>query len=185
MSKRAGLLLFVAFAALFLTVNRDAYRGYFQDDEIDNLSWAPYLSTMDFVKGALTPRFQPNNFRPVGHYYFHAAEQLFGLDFPKYVAVIHAIHLVNVWLLWLLARRLGAKPFAAGAACAFFAFHMALFDNFWKPMYVFDILCAAFAPAKPETVLRAAALGAELRRILAGVQIQGACGDAAHGPGLL
>ena len=144
MSKRSGLILFTLLAALFLIVNRGAYSGYFQDDEIDNLSWAPYLSTMDFVKGALTPRFQPNNFRPVGHYYFHAAEQLFGLDFPKYVAVIHAIHLLNVWLLWLLARRLGATPFAAGAACAFFAFHMALFDNFWKPMYVFDILCATF-----------------------------------------
>jgi len=52
MSKRAGLLLFAAFAALFLTVNRDAYRGYFQDDEIDNLSWAPYLGPLDFLQGA-------------------------------------------------------------------------------------------------------------------------------------
>src|SRR5204863_3634971 len=90
MSKRFGLILFVLLAALFLIVNRGAYAGYFQDDEIDNLSWAPYLSSLDFLKGALTPRFQPNNFRPVGHYYFHAAEKLFGLDFPKYVAVIHA-----------------------------------------------------------------------------------------------
>src|SRR5436190_3072930 len=144
MSKRSGLILFALLAALFLIVNRGAYTGYFQDDEIDNLSWTPYLSSLDFLQGALTPRFQPNNFRPVGHYYFHAAEKLFGLDFPKYVAVIHAIHLLNVWLLWLLARRLGAKPFAASAACAFFAFHMALFDNFWKPMYVFDVLCAMF-----------------------------------------
>jgi hypothetical protein len=144
MSKRSGLILFALLAALFLIANRGAYSGYFQDDEIDNLSWAPYLSPLDFLKGALTPRFQPNNFRPVGHYYFHAAEELFGLDFPKYVAVIHAIHLLNVWLLWLLARRLGAKPFAAGAGCAFFAFHMALFDTLWKPMYIFDILCAMF-----------------------------------------
>ena len=144
MSKRAGLLLFVAFAALFLTVNRDAYRGYFQDDEIDNLSWAPYLAPLDFLKGAATPRFQANNFRPVGHYYFHAVEEIAGLDFPVYVAVLHAFHLFNVWLLWLVARRLGARPFAAAAACLFFGLHMALFDNFWKPMYVFDVLCAAF-----------------------------------------
>jgi hypothetical protein len=144
MSKRAGLLLFMAFAALFLTVNRDAYRGYFQDDEIDNLSWAPYLGPLDFLKGAATPRFQANNFRPVGHYYFHAVEEIAGLDFPVYVAVLHAFHLFNVWLLWLLARRLGAKPFAAAAACLFFGLHMALFDNFWKPMYVFDVLCATF-----------------------------------------
>src|ERR1019366_3635457 len=120
MSKRAGLILFVAFAALFLTVNRDAYRGYFQDDEIDNLSWAPYLGPLDFLKGAATPRFQANNFRPVGHYYFHAVEEIAGLDFPVYVAVLHAFHLLNVWLLWLVARRLGATPFAAAAACLFF-----------------------------------------------------------------
>jgi hypothetical protein len=144
MSKRAGFLLFAAFAALFLTVNRDAYRGYFQDDEIANLSWAPNLEPLDFLKGIVTPRFQANNFRPVGHYYFHAVEQIAGLDFPVYVALLHAFHLLNVWLLWLLARRLGAAPFAAAAACLFFGLHMALFDDFWKPMYVFDVLCATF-----------------------------------------
>jgi hypothetical protein len=144
MSKRVGLLLFVAFAALFLTVNRDAYRGYFQDDEIDTLSWAPYLGPLDFLQGAATPRFQTNNFRPVGHYYFHAVEEIAGLNFPVYVAVLHAFHLLNVWLLWLVMRRLGAAPFAAAAACLFFGLHMALFDSFWKPMYVFDVLCATF-----------------------------------------
>jgi hypothetical protein len=144
MSKRAGLLLFAAFAALFLTVNRDAYRGYFQDDEIDNLSWTPYLGPLDFLKGAITPQFQANNFRPVGHYYFHAVEEIAGLDFPIYVAVLQAFHLLNVWLLWLVARRLGAPVFAVAAACLFFGLHMALFDDFWKPMYIFDVLCATF-----------------------------------------
>ncbi|MCX6628138.1 MAG: hypothetical protein NTW28_10985 [Candidatus Solibacter sp.] len=144
MPKRGGLLLFVGFAALFLTVNRDAYRGYFQDDEIDNLSWAPYLGPLDYLKGVATPRFQVNNFRPVGHYYFHAVEEIAGLEFPVYVAVLHGFHLLNVWLLWLVARRLGATAFAAAAACLFFGVHMALFDNFWKPMYVFDVLCATF-----------------------------------------
>ena len=108
MSKRTGLILFVAFAALFLAVNRDAYRGYFQDDEIDNLSWTPYLPASDYLKAVLTPRYFPNNFRPVGHYYFHVVEELAGLDFPVYVAVLHGFHLLNVWLLWLVARRLDA-----------------------------------------------------------------------------
>src|SRR5471030_774732 len=144
MSKRSGLMWFLLMAALFLAMNRGAYRGYFQDDEIDNLSWAPQVPVTDFLKGVVTPRFFVNNFRPVGHFYFHAGEGFFGLEFPGYVAVIHAIHLLNVWLLWLLARRLGAAPLPAGAACAFFAFHMALFDAVWKPMYVFDVGCAAF-----------------------------------------
>jgi hypothetical protein len=144
MSMRAGVVWFLVLAALFLAMNRDAYRGYFRDDELDNLSWAPHVSVADYLKGIVTPRFFENNFRPVGHFYFYAAEAFFGLEFPGYVAVIHAIHLLNVWLLWLLARRLGASPVAAAGACAFFAFHMALFDAVWKPMYVFDVSCATF-----------------------------------------
>ena len=144
MSKRRGVVLFVALAALFLAANRGAYRGYFQDDELDTLSWARYGAFTDYLKGAASPVFQENNFRPAGHFYFHEAEYLFGLDFPKYVAVIHLFHLLNVWLVWALARRLGASTVAAGAGAVLFAFHMALFDAVWKPMYVFDVLCATF-----------------------------------------
>src|SRR5207237_4234966 len=89
----------------------------------------------------------PNNFRPVGHYYFHAVEEISGLNFPVYVGVLQALHVLNVWLLWLLMRPLGATAASAAAACCFFGLHMALFDNFWKPMYVFDVLCASFSLA--------------------------------------
>ena len=147
MSRRAGLLAFLLLPALFLAVHREAYRGYFQDDEIDILGWTPYAPATAYLKAALSPRFEPDNFRPVGHYYFHAAESLFGLDFPAYVAILHAIHLLNVWLVWLLARRLGASAIAAGAGAVVIAFHMALFDAVWKPMYVFDVLCATFCLA--------------------------------------
>ncbi|MBS1858340.1 MAG: hypothetical protein JST11_23415 [Acidobacteria bacterium] len=145
MSLRRGIAVFALFAAIFLLANRSAYRGWFQDDEIDNLSWTPWLAPLDYLKGAVTPLYQPNNFRPAGHFYFYAVEAAAGLNFPVYVAVLHAVHLLNVWLLWLIVRRLGASPLAAASACAFFGLHMALFDDFWKPMYVFDVLCAAFS----------------------------------------
>jgi hypothetical protein len=35
----------------------------------------------------------------------------------------------------------------AAAGGLFFAFHMAVFDAYWKPMYVFDVLCGLFAVA--------------------------------------
>src|SRR5215471_18263849 len=87
-SRRHGLILFLLLAAVFLIVNREAYQGYFQDDELDNLSWTLLLPDTDYLRGALTPLFQPNNFRPAGHFYFHAAEYFCGLGFPWYVAVI-------------------------------------------------------------------------------------------------
>jgi hypothetical protein len=145
MSRWRGLFLFAIFSLLFLIVNRAAYKGYFQDDEMNNLSWTPAVALKDYAVGAITPRFQPNNFRPVGHFYFYAAERFFHLDFRGYVAVLHLIHLLNVWLLWLAARKLGASVLAAGVGCAFFGFHMALFDVFWKPMYVFDLLCGTLS----------------------------------------
>jgi hypothetical protein len=144
MTKRSATVCVVILVGLFLVANRAAYKGYFQDDELDNLSWAPRAEPLTFLTGILTPRFAPNNFRPVGHFYFHEGGRLFGLDFPKYVAVLQLFHLFNVWLLWLVARQLRAPPAAAYFACLFFALHMALFDAFWKPMYVFDVLCGAF-----------------------------------------
>lgn len=136
--------LFLALAAGFLLLNRAAYQGYFQDDELDNIGWTQFGSAAEYFKGVVTPQFFVNNFRPVGHFYFHEAALHFGLAFPKYVAVLHALHLLNVWLLWVLLRRLGAGEFAAGAACVVFGLHMALFDAFWKPAYVFDVLCGTF-----------------------------------------
>jgi hypothetical protein len=139
-----GLALFLLMAMLFLISNRGAYQSYFQDDELDNLSWAPSLPLSTFARGLATARFTSDNFRPVGHFYFWLAGRMFGLDFPKYVFPLHAIHLLNVWLLWLLIRKLGGSDFGACAGALLFAFHMAVFDIYWKPMYVFDLLCATF-----------------------------------------
>ena len=110
MSGRTGSILFLLLAAAFLAADRGAYSGYFQDDEFNTLSWTRSTPVSEYVEAALTPRFLTNNFRPVGHFYFRAAERLFGLDFRGYVAVVQVLHLLNVWLLWLLARRLGAGP---------------------------------------------------------------------------
>jgi hypothetical protein len=146
MSRRTGAILFLLLAAVFLVLNQAAYRGYFQDDDINSMQWTRWGAASEYLKGTLSPVFE-NSYRAVGFYYYHAAEHAFGLDFPKYVAVIQAIHLLTVWLLWLLMRRLGSPPLAAAAACVFFAVHAALFDAVWKPMYVFDLLCGTFSVA--------------------------------------
>jgi hypothetical protein len=69
------------------------------------------------------------------------------LDFRKYIFPLHALHLLNVLLIYLVARKLKLAPFHACAAALFFAINMAVFDVFWKPMYVFDLLCATFCLA--------------------------------------
>lgn len=141
MSKRIGSILFLALAALFLIVNRAAYKGYFTDDDFDHLTWTRHAPARLFVKGLVTPTFQTDNFRPVGHLFYHEESQFFGFDFRKYLATTQVFHFLNVWLVWLLARRLGARPFAAAAGCVFFALHAGYFEAVWKPAYIFDVLC--------------------------------------------
>ena len=145
MSKRTGpILFFLALATLFLILNRASYKGFFTDDDFDHLSWTRHAPMIEFVKGLLTPRFQNNNFRPAGHLFYHEEARFFGFDFKKYLLTTHLLHFFNVWLVWLIARRLGAGRFAAAAGCAFFALHTGYFEAVWKPAYIFDILCTTF-----------------------------------------
>jgi hypothetical protein len=71
----------------------------------------------------------------------------YGLDFPKYLPILHLAHILNVWMVWMLARRIGLPPLASSLGTLFFALNMAAFDIYWKPMYVFDLFCATFSLA--------------------------------------
>ncbi len=139
----AGLTI----AIVFIILNDQAYNGFFQSDELDNLKWAPLLPLRDFLQGLLSPKFQMDNFRPVGHFYFAAMGRAFALNFPPYLTAIFTIHLVNALLLYLLMRKLGIPSWHALAAITFFVFSAAAFDVYWKPMYVFDLLCTTFSLA--------------------------------------
>ena len=144
MNKWIGLALFLAMALLFFIANRGAYQGYFGGDELDSLSWTPRTPVAAFAEDLVNPVYNARNFRPVGHFYLRIMSRAYGLDFPKYLLPLHLLHLFNVWLLWMVLRNLGASPFAASAGGLFFAFHMAVFDVYWKPMYAFDLFCCAF-----------------------------------------
>ncbi len=126
---------------LFAAANFKAYQGYFSDDDLDNLSWTSYAGIDEFARGLLDVRLSPHNFRPAGHFYFWALGRLAGDRYPVYVAVIQVLHIANAGLLWWLLRRLGFGPAPAAGATLLWAFHFALFDAVWKPMYIFDVLC--------------------------------------------
>ena len=147
MNRWIGLGLFLLLAVLFLRANHGAARGFFQGDELDNIGWTPQLPLSAYAADLINPIYNGRNFRPVGHLYFRILSRTAGLDFSKYLPPLHLLHLLNVWLLWLLLRRLGLTAYAASAGVLFFAFHMAVFDLYWKPMYAFDLFCATFCLA--------------------------------------
>lgn len=143
MIKRAAIAALLAL--LFLVANRGAYRGYFFGDDLDNLAWTRSVPAAVFVKSLVTPQYTANNFRPTGHGLYRIWNEAAGLRFPYYVATVQAIHLLNALLLFLLLRRVGAGEWQACMGALFWVFHMALFGAFWRPMYVFDVLCGLFA----------------------------------------
>lgn len=143
LSERSWLALVGCVAVLlFVVANRGAYEGFFSDDDLDNLGWTTIVGWETFRHGWLTPLFSPDNFRPTGHVFYRLMHSVAALEFPRWVAVLQVIHLGNTVLVFALCRALGA--WAAWAGAAFFLFHPALFAAFWKPMYIFDVLCATF-----------------------------------------
>ncbi len=142
LSRPAVLLAITALA--FAGLNFSAYRGYFMHDDFEFLSWAPKFPAPEYLKTFFEPIFSPHNFRPAGHFYYHVMGRIFWLDFPPYIASIHLLHILNIWLVWLLLRKLGLSRYASAAGVFFFAFHVALFDAWWKPSYIFDMLAATF-----------------------------------------
>jgi hypothetical protein len=138
------VLLFVIAAVLFLIANRASYKGYFMGDDLNTLSWAKSGEVPVFLYWLVTPQFHPLNFRPVGAFYYRVLGGLFDLKYPPYVAVLHLFHLLNVTILYLILRRLKIPPVASAAGALIFMFHVATLEIYWKPMYVFDLLCATF-----------------------------------------
>ncbi len=137
----------IAVAGIFLALNHSAYDGFFQDDELDNLAWTPSRPASLFIRGLLKPGFATDNFRPVGHLYFALMGRAFGLNFPPYITPIFLIHFLNGALLYLLIRKLRVERWCALAASSFFILSAAALDAYWKPMYVFDLLCTTFTLA--------------------------------------
>ena len=137
-----AILLVMAF--LFLVANRGAYQAYFSADDLDNISWAHVATAEGFVESLILPKYYLGNFRPLGHIYFVIMSKWKALNFPPYVAVLHTFHLLNMVFMWLLLRELGFSLQAIISGTLIFAFHMAVFDAYWKPMYIFDVMCATF-----------------------------------------
>jgi len=146
-SRRWQLFPALAIAIGFVALNARAYDGYFQDDELDTLTWAPSRQIGEYLRWLISPVFNKDNFRPVGHAYFTLMGRAFGLNFPPWITPLFAIHLLNGALVFFILRRLKADAWRALASVAFFLLSAAALDAYWKPMYVFDLLCATFSLA--------------------------------------
>jgi hypothetical protein len=142
-----GIAIFLLIAILFEIANRGAYRGFFHDDDLTNIPVFGRTQPDFFLKRLVGPQFEEWNFRPAAAFFFWIMYRVAGIDHSRYIAAIHAMHLLNVVLLFFLLRRLKFSNFAAAAGALLFAFHMAAYDVYSRPMYVFDLEAAMFTIA--------------------------------------
>ena len=144
LSRATGAALLAALATAFLLINRAAYHGYFQHDDFAHLSWTTKGPWTGFITGALSPRFYPHLFRPLGHLHYYLMEKAAGLNYPAFVAAIQLYHLAAAWVLWLVLRQLRFTLVPAAATVVVFTLNMAVFQIFWLPAFVFDLGCGLF-----------------------------------------
>jgi hypothetical protein len=138
------VVAFLALTALFLAANRGAYRSYFSNDDLDTISWTRLISAKDVAQGVVWPFLYSNNFRPTGHGLYAVLARTAELNFAPYITAIHVIHLAAVVAIWLLLRALGFSAISSSAGALVFAFAAATYEIYWKPMFLFDLLCGFF-----------------------------------------
>src|SRR6185437_4949047 len=127
-ARLAPIVMAVAIVIAFIALNHRAYTGFFHDDELDNMGWAPWVSASHYFTSIFSPLFQPDNFRPVGSLYFTLLSKSAGEHFAPYITPLFAFHLLNGLLLFALARRMGIGIWQVLAGVAFFTLSAGAMD---------------------------------------------------------
>ncbi len=140
-------ILLLALVASLLVIYWGPYSGYFEDDDLDTVAWVrhtrPDAELLNVFKAEYP--FRPG--RPLGYTYYSLMLKYFGLTYAPWAITALAFGCLNAVLLWLLLRLLGFSARISAMATLFWAVNQALFDAWWKPMFIYDVLCTTFALA--------------------------------------
>jgi hypothetical protein len=131
--------------ALAVVANHDSYRSYFENDDFGTLNWARVTPFHEYVTNLPCLAYPCQHGRPVGFMLYGALYPVARLHYTPWALAMLAIGLVNVALLWRLLATLGFDYIATALGCLVFVAARALFDGWWKPMFVYDVLSTTFA----------------------------------------
>jgi len=132
----------IALAAYFLYFNRDALGVRFAPDDMMNLSqyfhwprWQVWIAQIEPWRGF---------YRPLAGVFYMPLLYLFGLNPRPYHAALLAIGLAALWLVYVVARQLGAGRIAAMLSVFLLAYHGGISNIYWDIAFVYDALCGLF-----------------------------------------
>src|ERR1035438_1688125 len=135
-----------AFALLILTYflyfNWNGLWVHFGADDMENMvrCWRP--APVRLLLDLLLPWHGAN--RPMAALFYLPLLHLFGLNPIPYHAVMLAILLGNLYLMYRFALRIGCGELQAGLATLILAYHAGLSVLYYDTAFIYDVLCFSF-----------------------------------------
>jgi hypothetical protein len=153
------------FAALILVwfgyFTLDSLSVHFAPDDMMNMAGYWRMKPATFASSHVL--LWRNFYRPMGGLFYLPLFRAFGFNPAPYHAVILAILLLNVWLVYRLATLLRAGPVAAGLAALLSCYHASLSNLTYNIAFVYDVLCGCFYVSALVYYLRIRESGRHLR----------------------
>jgi len=137
--KLASALLILAY---FLYFNWDGLWVRFAADDMMNMSLYWRLSPVRVLLGRFLP--WSGAYRPMAGFFYLPLLKGFGLNPLPYHAVMLAILLGNLYLMYRFARRIGCGELQAGLATLVVAYHAGLSMLYYNTAFIYDVLCFSF-----------------------------------------
>src|ERR1039458_1474980 len=135
-----------AFALLILTYflyfNWNGLWARFAADDMMNMAGCWRLNPARLLLDALLP--WHGAYRPMAGLFYLPLHHFFGLNPLPYHAVMLAILLANLYLMYRFVRRIGCGELQAALATLIVAYHAGLSMLFYSTAFIYDVLCFSF-----------------------------------------
>ena len=126
--------------AWFWYFSRDVPGVHFSPDDmmnVDNFYWTPGLWRLVYSQFLIWRGY----YRPMGGLFYLPVLGIWGLNPAPYHVALSLVLAINVYLVYRLARLLGAGERAAGLAALVACYHAGLANLYYNTAYVYDALC--------------------------------------------
>jgi hypothetical protein len=141
--RRLAVALFIA--AFFLFFAAEGLTTSFGPDDLMNLYRWWSRPSSDLLRASVL--YWTDAHRPMGGAFYTGLFALFGFNPLPFRIASLALVLLNLWLAYVVARRLTGSRAAAAIATLVFCYHPYLFDIYLSTGMIYDVLCFTFSLA--------------------------------------
>jgi hypothetical protein len=140
----APLAAVLSIAVYFVVLTKDAFFSYFNPDSCMNIyrSWSFPVPAL--VKANLLFFLNSDFYRPMGSVWYRAIFDFAGFNPVPFVVLNLLVLAANIWLTYLVCRRLTDSTEAGALAALLIAYHGGFAPLYFDLGYAYDVLCYFF-----------------------------------------